>query len=1301
MKRALLKGFSLTSLLACAVLFGAEDDGLLFYCDYNGTADAAFAVGDKTATCAIPPEFQPGVSGQAVVIGGDPKVEQRVVDGLPVSDKKARNCVYSSKGNLDFEQGTISFWVQPLDWKGTDPDFNVLFHARAGDNLFLIYRYWRDTRLLFLIGSGKSTSTYLRVDDWGPGQWHHIAATWSPMELRMFIDGHLICRRKRACPLKPFSKADPFSVGPGGAWSHAFIGHSLVDEFRIHNRPLTDEEIIGLFRRDADKVELASDVIVLGEKTPKLDDRIDDFEYAFDTCVGLTPKGMSFSMEQIRLALSYDESNLYVAAKSNLKRTAEGKSQDKDGEASTLERVDLFLRPDGKKTTMYKFAFDPTGKVTAVKEGDPAWKAGDIQIENADGNGTWLFEAAIPFSSFGLDGPPNGRQWRANVVCEYAQPAREVSLAPVVGSVDDVSHFIALSFRPDAPAIRVADWKDENKRKSGEDVSVYGADDQADIRYEVVSDTTKHYGLKSRSHTLFANGKSTRYQSPAWSSGGADFLMQVDRKIVERVGGEKEILYRKKYVNESSNPLDIRYMCTRGKKRMMVSALRKAKGGEIQVRFLEKDGSCAFKASQPLPADSSYFDAFFDLDFDKLRPGTYTVEYDYVAPDGTISKLCDQEYRIPAPDDPDFQPYVDEEAGKAPAPWTPVKLVKADANEVQISIWGRSYVFSKNILFSSLVSQGEELLTAPAVLRLNGKTLIPTEPVTLTAPKANRETSVAWTQTAKLGALNAASRIDVHFDGYCEVAMTLSPTPSTPEIKTLSLDIPMRGAAATIVRDNRINKMAGGKTGKVGNYWCQGMPSPRWGSFFWVGNDKVGFNWQAPNLDGWHSETEGKQVEMIRDGNKLTLRFNLIDTPLKLEEPRTIKFCFTLTPSHPLNRKILRRRNQKDFQLWCQPWQYFAVTDYDAADKGVINRQLKKAEPGADEVFLYMGVGLTSPFSPEWPWFAEEWNPGKEGEWVSRKIPRAFEHKSSGYTGGSIGVDSFFNWMQHSRAKFFEKAKKPLTPEGHSYYFDTGCSTKQRYREQAINVYRMIRRTGPDARICGHQGFLRTIPMQHFADMLLGGEAFSDASLDGDPDYFDALTPEMFRATFSPYIWGMKMIFIDMYVRWLKESHPKKFLNFDINDPEYRRPLLHSYGYCLTHDVDIMDSHKESRPLRLAIWAAQDAIGWDENVEFFPYWENDAVKLVSPQSDRILASAFSNNGKLLLAVLNDTDQPQNVKLDLNLENLGVKPGLNGEDAFEKGKRYVLGNSWEDTIPPRGFRLISWPKANAETPKSTK
>ena len=1270
-------------LLACMLALSARattNDDLLLYCAYDGSATATFARGDGTPTSAVPPEFQPGVRGQALVIGGSTAAVQRIVGDLPTNSLQANNCYYASDKNFDVQKGSVSFWLKPLDWDGKTMGFNVFFRTGIGNNFFMLYKFFSDDQFLFLRGEqAKWTSVNNKIRDWKSGQWHHVVVTWSPDEIRLFLDGAMVCARRVRFPLENPTPVEPLSVGPGGSWDKAFNGRSLVDEFRIHSRPLSDENVVRLYRQDSANVEMEAGLLTVGEKTPALDGRIADFEYAL-TDTGLSSFNKPGFKSQSRYGLSYDRSNLYVAVRSELDPAPAAQPAARDGDFAASERVEFFLIPKDESKTLYHFACLPNGGIYDAKNDDKRWNADNVRITNAISSNAWTIEAAIPFADLGMQNAPDGQSWRINIARVFTAPEETTSLAPAKGGLDDRSQFIALVFRPDAPSIRNASWSDLVKKQTAQDVSVQSKNDRSEIKCVFISDNTKAYGLRTYTVPLFSKGKSTPYQSSVGRTDQQDFYLNESR-IVETLDGKETTLYLKKSIYEDqSSPMKTFFLYTQAKKRLFVAAQRRAEG-RIQARFLRPDGTCAFQASQAIPSGSTYFNALFDLDFEKLVPGDYTVKIDYVAPDGKATETWEQAYRIPKKDDPMFLPYVDEEADKVPAPWTAVE-VRSQGDGLQVSTWGRAYDFSKGFLFSALVSQGKEILAGPAALRLNGETLVPAQPAALKKVSGS-DMLAEWDKAADLGKLKMESRIKTYFDGYCEIAMTLSPTGKSQEVKALSLDIPLRGDAAALVRDSKHCVLTGSKSGAVGEYWSQDFNG---GTFVWVGNDRVGFNWLAPDLQNWNCKNIAKNVEIIRSNDTAVLRFNLVDTPMKLEEPRTIKFGFALTPSRPLDRKILRRREHKDYQMWCQPWEYFAYPDYDTADRAAIER----AGEGVNDVFLYLSDSITAPFCPEWPWWEEEWRvflggARTYGEWTGDFNDPKIRGPN---TYVEAGGDTYFNFMQNKRHVFFERAKTPLIPKARNYYFDTGASTSEKYREQALNVYRMIRRTGPDAKIYAHQGLLRVMPMQHFADIICGGEGLGTLVC-RDGNYYAELTPDMFRATYSPYIWGMKMVFLDMTVRVLQ---PDKIAKFSLKDPNARQPLLHSYGYCVVHDVDIHDPYKQSGELRETIWAAQDKLGWDENVIFHPYWEQDAVKLASPQSNRIMASAYTKDGKMLLAVLNDTDKEEAVKLNLDLTKLGMKEGLQGSDIWQPEATCTLSSSWEGKMPPRAFRLVVWPNS---------
>ncbi len=1251
------------------------DEGLLLYCAFEGGAEATFARGERSAKGSLPAEFGAGVRGQALVIGGT-KGAQRVYD-------------YSPAGNLDSEQGSVSFWLKPLDWEGSNDRFHVVFRTFAGRNFFQVYKFFTSERFLFLRGEQeKWTSVEAKIPDWKPGEWHHVVATWSPAELRMFVDGHLVCARKVRFAFERPDPVAPLSVGPGG-WEEGSHGRSLIDEFRIHDHPLGHEEVARLYRQDAAAVAMDAGQITVGRKTPVLDGEVDDGEYAFAGTGFSDLRGM-LSPRQSRYFLGYDREHLYVAVSSVIDPA---RAAGPAGDPARSERVEVFVSPGGR---VHHFVFTPEGGFAMSPDGT-RWQRAEFGVKSAVHDHAWVVEASIPFAALGAQGAPDGELWRINVGRVFTGPDETTSAAPVVGTLADASKFLTLAFQPDAPAVQITGLVDLAGDKVAMDLGATSGNPNATITAVVISDTTRMYGLRTTSHTLFSGGKPTPFRP-----GGQplqDFALSQVR-ITEKAGGNERLLYRARFAYARQTPMKTLFLYTLERKKLSVSAQRKA-DGRLQVRFLRPDRSCAWQSSQEIPTNASYFQAVFDMELARLPPGDYTVKVDHVAPDGKATETHEQAYRVPAPDAPECRAYVDVDADKVPAPWTPLE---SDGDSVRT--WGREYRFSEGFLFSSLRSQGREILAGPAVLRLDGQSLAPVRPATVSRV-AGYGLRAVWEKSADLGKLGTTSRITTHFDGYCEVILILAPTDKGQEVRSLSLDIPLRADVATLVRDNRI--LHGGKSGAVSDGWCQSLAD---GPFLWVGNEKVGFNWLAPDLEGWHCRDNTRNVEILRQGDVAVLRFHLVDTPLVLSASRTIRFGFTLTPSRPLDREILRGRIGKDWQLWCQPWEYFNGPEYDTAERWRVEYDGKETA----ETFLYLGYGFLSPFCPEWAFWEEEWrdlSTRAYGEWTG-DLTQGKQRNANTYTEACIRSDTFRAFRLNGWNRFFTRAKAPLAPKARNYYFDIGvgasrCANARHrcapwqgadgaahgrlhidaFRELALSAYRMIRRTGPDAKIAAHQGWYRAMPMQHFTDVLVGGEGVEN-EVANKGAYYDILTPEMFRATFLPQTWGIKTGLIHQIVRGMELGRPEQFARFDLKEPETRRAILHAYGYCVLHDVDVWDSSRKTAPVRDALWAAQDRLGWDEKTAFHPYWENDAVRLAGPKSSRILASAYTREGRMLLAILNDTDREERVALALDLAKLGVPAGVKGTDIWRPEDAFVLAPTWEGSVPARGFRLILWP-----------
>lgn len=1256
------------------------DNHLSFQCNFDNSVKPTYAKGSSEPRSASTPEYRPGVRGKALLIGKTNGGKSGYVD-------------YSPERNIDFEKGSISFWLKPLDWDGKTNGSLIIFHFKAGKNIFWIYKFWRDAMFSFVRGDcGKGhapTRINERIFNWRRGEWRHVAVTWNSTEMRLFLDGTLVSSGRVKEPYENLSPSLPFGVGVKNSDESA-IGESLVDELRIYDRPLKTEDIVQLYLADADNAGSSGGLITIGDKTPdETKAKGKDFNYSF-TGSGFNELNGRVSPLQGTWQLSYDRDNVYVAVTSDA--DVDGESTDKD------KQVELLIATNAVPGKLHRFRFDQSGR-TLITDGTQ-WKPIDLKTKSDVSNKKWTLKTAIPFSVLNEKTAPDGKTWKINVARHFASPKKTVSIAPVIGRITDVNHFFKLKFNPDAPVIRFTGAMDVERGVTTLRPEVAAKNADVAVRCYTLRDEQRDStdGMRFFEGDLFVNGKAVKRRAVKPNK-LKDFEVYTIT-ITEKSGDHETPLFHERMIYETLQPLVVQYLYTQDKKRLFVAASQNA-NGNMRASFIRPDESTAFEASRAIPDDCKFFDMTFNLDLDKLTPGDYKVAIDHVSPDGETKRVWTQAYRIPAPNDKMFAKYVDPEANDVPLPWTPVVYDPKG----RVEMWGRLYDFSKGFLFSGLASQDEQMLLAPAKLILDGEPLTPTQspiPKKLSAD----DLQVTLEKDADLGALNVKSVMTTHFDGYCEIAMTISSENKTT-VKTLSLDIPLKRNLATMIRDNRICEYEETQSGAVGDNMSQDLFEGR-GYFFWVGDDKVGFNWVAPSLENWHCENTEKSLEIIKEGDAAIVRLNLIDAPVKLDAPRMIKWGFTLTPTRPLDLEVLRMRSGKNFQNGIfQPWVYFAYPDYDLIKKDVVNYKASTI-PDLKTLFLYMGDGLTSSYSPEWPYWEEEW---RVLSGVNHRYGAKSGAKADPYVSACLGCESFSNWLTNKRAVFFERAKTPLHPKLTSYYFDSGigaskcendkhgCGDAKRWtdakgnkhgymgidnrRELTLNTYRMIKRTGPNAWIYFHQGWLRAMPMQTFCDLMVGGEA---SRRDKVGNYYDYLTPELFRATFSPYVWGMKMVFIDEHIRDVNFKRIKVDLD---TDNELRRSILHTYGYCLTHDVDM---HRGIPQIDQIIWKNQDAIGWDENVQFHPYWvDAPAVKLISPKSDRALASAYSNNGKLLLAILNDTPKEQEVELSLDLDKLGVKKGLKGTDAWRKGKTYFLSDTFKEKVGPRDFLFIAFDK----------
>lgn len=159
---------------------------------------------------------------------------------------------YEMKGNFDVRQGSVSLWVQPVNWYGNDRRFHHHFVAQCpGVFSFYLYQYTQPTHLFFYIAVGKrQVRARTPTDRWQPGHWYKIDATWDQQTMRLYVNSDLQGEVLLPDDFKLPDRNDGFiSITPVQFWKNKFSSpddRTIVDEVKIYNRVRTPDEI----RRD-------------------------------------------------------------------------------------------------------------------------------------------------------------------------------------------------------------------------------------------------------------------------------------------------------------------------------------------------------------------------------------------------------------------------------------------------------------------------------------------------------------------------------------------------------------------------------------------------------------------------------------------------------------------------------------------------------------------------------------------------------------------------------------------------------------------------------------------------------------------------------------------------------------------------------------------------------------------------------------------------------------------------------------------------------------------------------------------
>ena len=233
---------------------GAADgkSSVAFYLSLDGAVDAQIGA-HPDATVHLDAEGERTAAGQ---IGAEPKATAQARGPAQFEQGKRGQALLAGDGkaylsfdaaNLPAKEGTLEFWIKPLDWDAIATDtFHVWVETPADDqgNWFVFYKYYNDQTVRFIREKGQSL-VERKCFRWT--DWIHLAVTWSPEGQTIYWNGTPSGTRKPVNP--PDSYPGRMMVGDR-AWGEMARKdeHTLIDELYIYDRALEPEEITWAYR---------------------------------------------------------------------------------------------------------------------------------------------------------------------------------------------------------------------------------------------------------------------------------------------------------------------------------------------------------------------------------------------------------------------------------------------------------------------------------------------------------------------------------------------------------------------------------------------------------------------------------------------------------------------------------------------------------------------------------------------------------------------------------------------------------------------------------------------------------------------------------------------------------------------------------------------------------------------------------------------------------------------------------------------------------------------------------------------
>jgi hypothetical protein len=168
------------------------------------------------------------------------------------ADRKYGNLIYPAAGNIQLDEGTVEIWlISGFDSEPETKDsaswccpFDLIFPS---ENAHYILNFITWGKALAQVGYGKLQHSYVwtRTLVWKPGEFHHLAWTWSGRKRSVYVDGTAGGKGTKGETPAEVTVEGPLVGDLTDARIEIGRGHSpiTIDGVRISSIARTSEEI--------------------------------------------------------------------------------------------------------------------------------------------------------------------------------------------------------------------------------------------------------------------------------------------------------------------------------------------------------------------------------------------------------------------------------------------------------------------------------------------------------------------------------------------------------------------------------------------------------------------------------------------------------------------------------------------------------------------------------------------------------------------------------------------------------------------------------------------------------------------------------------------------------------------------------------------------------------------------------------------------------------------------------------------------------------------------------------------------